>query len=145
MDIASVLIYNVIITKIQNARRIVQREVFYEELYQKILKTYHKSRIKTKYHFRSYSVLLGNLAMELNSVDLSKKAIRLCLRCGKLNQLPHNYMTYICALTDTLDKTVCRKMIEECITLCELTKNTENLTTLRQYYQKYIQPEENEN
>lgn len=115
------------------------------ELYQKILKTYHKSRIKTKYHFRSYSVLLGNLAMELNSVDLSKKAIRLCLRCGKLNQLPHNYMTYICALTDTLDKTVCRKMIEECITLCELTKNTENLTTLRQYYQKYIQPEENEN
>lgn len=107
-------------------------------LYQKVLDTFHKSRIKEKYHFQSYSIILENLAAQEESMELSKKAIRFALRYGKINSLHYDYMTYLDILEKTgkVKKENCRAMLEEIITLCSLVKNEKDLAIAQQHYQE---------
>lgn len=107
-------------------------------LYEKVLETYHKSKVKVKYHFSSYSVMLGNLAARKESLELSENIIQLSLKCGKINLLHFSLMTYLCALEETkdADKKYCRAILKDIITLCELVKNEKDLIIARQYYEK---------
>lgn len=108
------------------------------DIYKKVLNTYHKSKIKEEYHFAPYSVMLGNLVAGEESLELSKRAIQLALKCGKIHLLHYDYMTYLCALekTENVNQEDCRTMLEDTMTLCSLVKNKEDFITVRQYYEE---------
>lgn len=119
----------------------------YFALYEKVLDSFHKSRVKEKYHFASYSVMLGNLAARKEaweeSLELSKKAIRFALKCERISLLHFNLMSYLCALEETknADKKYCRTMLKDVIILCSLVKNEKDLAIARQYYKEKFETE----
>ena len=115
----------------------------YFALYEKVLDTYHKSKVKEKYHFASYSVMLGNLAAQKEpwkeSLELSEKVIRFSLDCGRISLLHFNLMSYLCALEEAgdTDKEYCRAMLKDVIVLCALVKNEKDLAIAQQYYREH--------
>lgn len=104
-------------------------------LYEWVLTTFERSRVKPQYRYHSYGLLLQNLAAYRCSVEKSKKALRFELLCGKISSLGYNYLTLACAMEDdSANREVCRRMIKEAYYLFELSNHYIDQRMVRDYY-----------
>lgn len=106
-------------------------------LYEWVLETFDRSRVKKEYRYHSYGLLLENAAREKCSIEESVRALRYLLKCGKMGSLGYNYLTLACAMKDdSSNREVCRQMIREVYYLFELSNDYIDQSMVKAYYQK---------
>ncbi len=105
------------------------------QLYSFTIYLFHQSDMKEEYRYRSYALLLGNMAADKCSISDSMEALNYSLRCGKLGTLGRDYLTLTCALEDkSSNREICCKMIKEAYYLFELSDNKVNREIVKKYY-----------
>lgn len=101
------------------------------------IETFEKSKMKPRYRYYPCGLLWENIAKYECSAELSEKALRYELNCGKAGALGDNYLTLACALLDdSSNRESCKTMIRETYYLFELSKNYVNQKVVADYYQK---------
>lgn len=106
-------------------------------LYEWVLETLERSKVKKEWRYHSYGLLLENVAKEKCSIEESVRALHYQLGCGKLGTLGYNYMVLACAMKDdSSNREACRQMIKEAYYLLELANNHVNKEVVKRYYQK---------
>ena len=107
------------------------------QLYSYTIHLFNQSDIKEEYRYRSYGLLLGNMAADKCSINDSIEVLNYSLRCGKLGALGRNYLTIACALEDdSSNQKICCQMIIMSYFLFELSNNNKNQTIVKKYYMK---------
>ena len=96
-----------------------------------------RSRVKKKYHYYVYGLLLKNIAGSIDSVEEGIRGVCYELGCGKLNDLGYNYLSLACALENKPEtRELCRRMIREAYYLYELANRYADQRVTKDYYEK---------
>lgn len=95
-----------------------------------------RSRIKVKYRYAVHGLLLTNVAGSIDSAEDAIRGIGNELRCGKMVDLAHNYMSLACTLENKPEnRELCRMMFREVYYLCELANHYTDQRVVRDYYE----------
>ena len=108
-------------------------------IYEWVVETFERSRVKTKYRYHLYAALKSNLAAELCSILMSRELLQYELNCGKAGELGSDYLTMACAMIDdSSNREICRKMLKEVYYLLKLSNAFVDQRGVRKYYwEKY--------
>lgn len=106
-------------------------------VYEWVLKTFERSRVRKQWRYHSYGLLLENIAKVKCSAEGSKESLRYELSCGKAGSLPYSYLTMACAMNDdSSNRETCRQMLRDVIHLYELANNDVNKKIAEKYYRE---------
>ena len=118
------------------------REMEAKQLFCNVLEVMKNSKVKAKRRYRAHSPFKTNLAKWEQSIPLAAEAICSTITCGKLDALPMNYMTIVCAMLDTpANREVCRDMLKEVFYLWTIVGNVENVKITKQFYKSKFEVE----
>lgn len=115
------------------------------EIYKKALQSYESSKVTTKKHYFSSSLLMSSLCMDLEEMDeiyesmeISEKGIKLALECGRATMIPSFLANKACCLEKAgkENEKACMKYLQQAFYINDIIKNEYNKSATEKYYFK---------
>lgn len=117
--------------------RQIGKEEEAKRLFYNVTESMRKSKVSLRNRYRTYSLLMTNLAKWECSVIMAQENIKFDISCGKLRSIAMNYMIEACALIEEpRNKELCREMIQDVYYLCELENNDVDKKITEKYYER---------
>ncbi|MDE7327203.1 MAG: hypothetical protein K2N63_13170 [Lachnospiraceae bacterium] len=124
-----------LLNQIATLLKLLGREEEAKNLYRGVTHMIERSMVRPEYQYRSYSLLLGNMAKTNCSIEDAEKAIKLSLRCGKIGGVGVDYLTIACVmLDDSSNRECCIQMMKDIYCLYELLDDRKNMRILEDYF-----------
>lgn len=110
-------------------------------IFKKVLESYNTSKVSTRNHYISYSLILSSLCMlleEMNLIEESKAVtehgIKEILCCGRGNLLPSFLNNLACCMEKEDNKEECKRYLQKAYYVCEMMEDKQLKAIIRNYY-----------